>query len=125
MNDENLATLKTMIGSMKDPGKSSESMADMDYDLHSFLIDHAGNSVMHIFFTSMRPMYQFYLKVFYSVPENAEGILPYYERFYKAAELRDDRIAAFVMGELLDFAERGMFRLLELLPDKNHADKKK
>jgi hypothetical protein len=67
-------------------------------------------------FNSFKPVYQFYLKVFYAVPGNAIGILPYYERFCSAAELRDDRIASFVMSELLDYAERGTIKIIEKLP---------
>ena len=35
---------------------------------------------------------------------------------FPAAELRDDRIAAFVMSELLDYAERGTIEIIEKLP---------
>jgi hypothetical protein len=36
--------------------------------------------------------------------------------FISAVELRDDRIAAFVMSELLDYAERATVKIIEKLP---------
>lgn len=116
MTDADRAVLKDMINTMMEQKKKPEQLADIDYKIHSFLMDLAENNVLRLLFNSFKPVYQFYLKTFYSIPQNAAGILPYYERFYRAADLRDDRVATFVMGELLDYAEQATVRLIEKLP---------
>ncbi|HNY51511.1 MAG TPA: GntR family transcriptional regulator [Smithella sp.] len=116
MTEEDRAALKDMINSLIAQKKKPEQLADIDYKIHSLLMELAGNNVLRLLFNSFKPVYQFYLKTFYSIPQNVTGIIPYYERFYNAAELRDDRIATFVMGELLDYAEQATVRLIEKLP---------
>ncbi len=116
MTDADRAVLKDMINGMMGRMNKPEQLADIDYKIHSLLMDLAENNVLRLLFNSFKPVYQFYLKTFYSIPQNATGILPYYERFYNAAELRDDRVAGFVMGELLDYAEQATVRLIEKLP---------
>lgn len=116
MTDADRAVLKDMINTMMEQKKKPEQLADIDYKIHSLLMDLAENNVLRLLFNSFKPVYQFYLKTFYSIPQNATGILHYYERFYNAAELRDDRVASFVMGELLDYAEQATVRLIEKLP---------
>jgi DNA-binding FadR family transcriptional regulator len=116
MTDVDRAVLRDMINGMKEQKKKPEQLADIDYKIHSLLMDLAENNVLRLLFNSFKPVYQFYLKTFYSIPQNATGILPYYERFCRAAELRDDRVATFVMGELLDYAEQATVRLIEKLP---------
>lgn len=116
MTDADRAVLKDMINGMMGRKNKPEQLADIDYKIHSLLMDLAENNVLRLLFNSFKPVYQFYLKTFYSIPQNATGILPYYERFYNAAELRDDRVASFVMGELLDYAEQATVRLIEKLP---------
>jgi len=39
-----------------------------------------------------------------------------YQTSNQIVELRDDRIAAFAMSELLDYAERGTIKIIEKLP---------
>lgn len=115
MTNADRTTLKDMIDSMDEHKRKPERLADIDYKIHSFLMELAGNNVLLLLFNSFKPVYQFYLKTFYSVPENIAGILPYYKRFCNAAELRDDRIAFFVMGELLDYAEQATVKIIEKL----------
>ena len=81
-----------------------DQLVELDYKIHSMLIELAGNNILRLLFNSFKPIYKFYLKVFYSSEENVVGILPYYERYCNAVDLKDDRIASFVMGELLDYA---------------------
>ena len=116
MNDANRKALKEMVSSMIEQKKKPDQLVELDYNIHSLLMELAENNVLQLLFNSFKPVYQFYLKVFYAVPENVTGILPYYERFCNAAELRDDRIAAFVMSELLDYAEQGTVKIIEKLP---------
>ncbi|MCX5848183.1 MAG: GntR family transcriptional regulator [Deltaproteobacteria bacterium] len=116
MNDTNRTELREMVNSMIDWKDDPEKLVDLDYKIHSLLIGLAENNILRLLFNSFKPVYQFYLKVFYFSPENVVGILPYYERFCNAAELRDDRVASFVMGELLDYAERSTFKIIEKLP---------
>jgi DNA-binding FadR family transcriptional regulator len=116
MDDAKRQELRDTINGMIANRKNPEQLVESDYKIHSFLIELAGNNVIRLVFNSFNPVYQFYLKVFYSVPDNVTGILPYYERFRNAADLRDDRIAAFVMSELLDYAETAMIRIIEKLP---------
>ncbi len=116
MNDANRKALKDMVSSMIEQKKKPDQLAELDYKIHSLLMDLAENNVLRLLFNSFKPVYQFYLKVFYVVPENVACILPLYERFCNAAELRDDRIAAFVMSELLDYAEQGTIRIIQELP---------
>ena len=116
MTDANCKELRDMVNSMVEQRKRPDKIVEIDYKIHSFLMELAENNVLRLLFNSFKPVYQFYLKVFYSIPENAAGILPYYERFCNAAELRNDRVAAFMMGELLDYAEQATIRLIEKLP---------
>lgn len=116
MTEADRVALKDMINSMIAQKKKPEQLADIDYKIHSLLMELAGNNVLRLLFNSFKPVYQFYLKTFYSIPQNASGILPYYKRFINAAELRNDRVASFVMGELLDYAEQATVRLIENLP---------
>lgn len=113
MGDKEREKLKEMVASLLNAKNDPERMAEIDYEIHKFLMDMSGNSVMHIFFNTFRPVYNFYLKVFYSDPLNASGIFPHYEHLCRVAEMRDERVAAFVMGELLDYAEHSTIRLLE------------
>ncbi len=113
MRDKDREKLKEMVASLTSAINEPDRMVDMDYEIHTFLMDLAGNSVMRIFFQTFRPVYHVYLRTFYSNPQNASGIFPFYERLCRAAELRDERIAAFVMGELLDYAEQATIMLLE------------
>jgi GntR family transcriptional repressor for pyruvate dehydrogenase complex len=116
MNDADRTDLRDMIKNMAEQRKKPERLAEIDYQIHSLLMELAQNNVLRLLFNSFKPVYQFYLKTFYSVPENVAGILPYYERFCNAAELRDERVAAFVMGELLDYAEQATVKLIEKMP---------
>lgn len=116
MTEADRAALKDMINSMIAQKKKPEQLADIDYKIHSLLMELSGNNVLRLLFNSFKPVYQFYLKTFYSIPQNVTGILPYYERFCSAAELCDDRVASFAMGELLDYAEQATVRLIEKLP---------
>jgi GntR family transcriptional regulator, transcriptional repressor for pyruvate dehydrogenase complex len=116
MNDTDRKVLRDMVNSMIEQKKKPEQLVLLDYKIHSLLMELAENNVLRLLFNSFKPIYQFYLKVFYAVPENVAGILPYYERFCNAAELRDDRIAAFVMSELLDYAERATIKIIEKMP---------
>jgi GntR family transcriptional repressor for pyruvate dehydrogenase complex len=116
MTDPDRAALRGMISSMIENKKKPAQLAEIDYKVHSLLMELAGNNVLRHLFNSFKPVYQFYLKTFYSIPQNAAGILPYYKRYCDAAELRDDRVAAFVMGELLDFAEQATVKLIGKLP---------
>lgn len=115
MDDANRKALKEMVSSMIEQKKKTDQLVELDYKIHSLLMELADNNVLRLLFNSFKPVYQFYLKVFYAVPENVVGILPLYERFCNAAELQDDRIAAFVMGELLDYAEQGTIRIIQEL----------
>ena len=105
-----------MVNGMITNRKNPEQLVELDYKIHYLLMELAGNNVLRLLFNSFKPVYQFYLKIFYAVPNNVTGILPYYERFCSAAELRDDRIAAFVMSELLDYAERATVKIIEKMP---------
>lgn len=116
MTAEDRRRLKELIDHLSASRDNLEELADTDYALHVFLIDLADNSVLRLFFNSFRPVYRLYLKTFYADPRNADGIFPYYERLRQAAELRDERIAAFVMGELLDYAEQATVKLLKDIP---------
>jgi GntR family transcriptional repressor for pyruvate dehydrogenase complex len=100
MNDVNRKELREMVDRMIENKKKPDQLVELDYKIHSLLMELAENNVLRLLFNSFKPVYQFYLKVFYAVPGNATGILPYYERFCNAVELRDDRIAAFVMSEI-------------------------
>jgi len=115
MDDTNRKELREMVNDMIANRKNPEQLVELDYKIHYLLMELAGNNVLRLLFNSFKPVYQFYLKVFYAVPENVARILPYYERFCNAAELRDDRIAAFVMSELLDYAEMATIRIIEKL----------
>lgn len=116
MTDEHRQTFKHMIDHLFESRDDLEEIVDTDYAIHVFLIDLAGNSVLRLFFNSFRPVYRLYLKAFYADKKNADGIFPYYERLRQAAQMRDERIAAFVMGELLDYAEQATVKLLENIP---------
>jgi len=116
MDDSNRKELRDMVNGMIANKKNPEQLVELDYKIHYLLIELAGNNVLRLLFNSFKPVYQFYLQVFYAVPKNVTGILPYYERFCSAVELRDDRIAAFVMSELLDYAERATVKIIEKLP---------
>jgi len=115
MDDASRKELRDMVNGMIANKKNPEQLVELDYKIHYLLIELADNNVLRLLFNSFKPVYQFYLKVFYAVPKNVTGILPYYERFCSAVELRDERIAAFVMSELLDYAERATVRIIEKL----------
>lgn len=116
MTDDDRRTLGGLIERLKQSRNDLEAMTDTDYAIHVFLIDLAGNSALRLFFNSFRPVYRLYLKTFYANPKNAKGIIPYYERLRQATELRDERIAALVMAELLDYAEQATVKLLKDIP---------
>ena len=116
MNDTDRKALRDMVNSMIEQKKKPDQLVELDYEIHYLLMELAENNVLRLLFNSFKPVYNFYLKVFYAVPENVAGILPFYERFCNAADLRDDRIAAFVMSELLDYAERATVKIIEKLP---------
>ena len=113
MREEERKRLDAMVDALIDAIDAPDRMAEIDYTIHTFLMDLADNSVLRIFFNSFRPIYQFYLKTFYSHRDNASGIIPYYERLCRAVEMRNERVAAFVMGELLDYAEIATIALME------------
>jgi GntR family transcriptional regulator, transcriptional repressor for pyruvate dehydrogenase complex len=116
MDDTNRRKLREMINSMIDLKDDPDQLVELDYKIHSMLIELAGNNILRLLFNSFKPIYNFYLKVFYSSEENVVGILPYYERYCNAVDLKDDRIASFVMGELLDYAAQYTFKIIEKLP---------
>lgn len=116
MTDPDRQALRELVKRLITSQGNLEQIVDTDYAIHAFLIDLAGNSVLRLFFNSFTPIYRFYLKTFYGPPLNAEGIFPYYTRLSQAAEMGDERIAAFVMGELLDYAAQGTAKLFENIP---------
>lgn len=116
MDDTHRTNLREMVKTMTLVKDNPEQLVELDYKIHAMLIELAGNNILRLLFNSFKPVYQFYLKVFYSSEENVTGILSYYERYCNAADLRDDRIASFVMGELLDYAAQYTFKIIEKLP---------
>lgn len=116
MNEKDRKKIKALVETMNDNKDNPEQLAEIDYEIHSLLIEFAGNNILRLLFNSFKPVYRFYLRLFYSLPENAVGILPYYERYCNVAELQDDRIASFVMNELLYYAEQGTFKIIGTMP---------
>ncbi|HOC61427.1 MAG TPA: GntR family transcriptional regulator [Smithellaceae bacterium] len=116
MDNAQKSQLREMVNRMMDLKDEPDKLAELDYKIHSMLIDIAGNNILRLLFNSFKPIYKFYLRVFYSTPENIVGIFPYYERYCNAVDLKDDRMASFAMGELLDFAAQYTFRIIEKLP---------
>jgi len=116
MDDCQRIQLRAMVNSMMDFKDEPEKLVELDYKIHCMLIETAGNNILLLLFNSFKPIYKFYLKVFYSTPENVVGIIHFYERYCNAVDLKDDRMASFAMGELLDFAAQYTFRIIEKLP---------
>jgi DNA-binding FadR family transcriptional regulator len=113
MDDTHRKALRDMVNAMADHKQDTHKIVELDYKIHSLLIELADNNVLRLLFNSFRPIYQFYLTVFYADPENVTGILPYYVRFCDAADFRQERIASLIMGDLLEFAEQASLKAIE------------
>jgi len=105
MEDGDIAELKALVTDMDTLVKDTDDLVDRVYRFHMAIILFSGNPVLQVLFNSIESLYRFYLTYFYKIPGKAAGIKPCYNRFIRAAEMRDDRYASHVMEELLGYGE--------------------
>jgi len=64
MDNAQKSQLREMVNRMMDLKDEPDKLAELDYKIHSMLIDIAGNNILRLLFNSFKPIYKFYLRVF-------------------------------------------------------------
>jgi GntR family transcriptional regulator, transcriptional repressor for pyruvate dehydrogenase complex len=105
MTSEDTEKLRDTVHSMNTERNMPENLVSLDYELHTAYVKKSGNRVIQVIYNTCRPVYMFYLEFFYALPGSPESIIPYYERLVAATESGDAQHSAFLMEELLVFAE--------------------
>ncbi|MBA4366750.1 MAG: hypothetical protein C0403_03840 [Desulfobacterium sp.] len=110
-----IADIKKIVSDMKCRMDDKQSIALLNFNLHSSLIRLSGNKVIQLLFNSFNPIYQYYIEFFHLLPNASTDIISYYERLLVAIEMGDDRYAAHIMEELLFYGENRVKKAINLV----------
>ena len=108
ITDEERFRLESLVADMENHAADPYMIAEKDYAFHMEIVRIGGNPVLRVLMNSTGSIFRYYLNYYYKMPGKAEGIRPFYKRFLKALEMKDERYAEFAMGEMLSYAEMGV-----------------
>ncbi len=104
------AALEALRAAEGDP----ERLAARDYEFHALFVEQAENLALRLLFHAFRSVYLFYVRQFYSEPENAPATFAQLERFVERVEAGDETGAASALSLALAYGRDRVYRSLSL-----------
>lgn len=117
ISTEDLEKLRSILEAKRKAGLNIGEISRRHYEMHHFFNQKAPNLVLRLLFNSFKPVYKYYIDLFFTLPGSVDYVIRNYDRLLAAMEARDADYAAFLMDEILRYGENRIKELLGLYQD--------
>ena len=106
--------LRSIMKAQKQAKADSKKMSELHYEMHYMFSKLADNIVVQLLFNSFKPIYKYYINLFFTLPGVVDFVIEKYEVLLSAIEAKDESYAAYLMDEILIYGENRVKEILEV-----------